>query len=189
MRRIPEAMHEEMAALFLSGASQSEIAEKYGYSIHQIATVMQKCGIKLTREQCLERARARSTRALRIRIPKLPPDVENRPYRIRDAAIAAAAVTGISLDTLIFGRRKKRNCRVRAAVYHLCAPYNSYEAIARVFGGRDHSTVINGCDIAAGLMAQSQDFRELVAAIDQRARADVARRVSAVSADLERLAA
>lgn len=189
MKRIPEGMHEEMCALFLSGFSQSEIGEKFGYSMNQVATVMQKCGIKLTRAQCIERSRTRSKRALRIRSPKPRLLEPARPYMIRDCAVAAAAITGLPLDTLITGRRKKYHCRARNAIYHLCAPYFSYQQIGRAFGGRDHSTIIYGCEVAAGLLVQSEAFRELVAAIDQRARAIVADRVKAVSVDLERLAA
>ncbi len=189
MKRVPEGLHDEICTLFRDGFSHSEIGLKFGFTESQIGTVLHKRGLKLSREECIERQRTRAKNALRIRTPKPRLLDPARPYMIRDCVAAAAAITGLPFETLLSGRRKKYHCRVRNAIYHLCAPYFSYMQIGRAFGGRDHSTVIYGCDVAAGMLVQSQDFRDLVAAIDQRARAIVAERAQKISSHIERLAA
>lgn len=189
MRRVPEGLHDEICDLFRSGFSQSEIGIRFGFTENQIRTVLHKCGLKLSLEESHQRTRTRAKNALRIRTPKPRLLDPARPYMIRDCVAAAAAITGLPFETLMAGRRKKYHCRARNAIYHLCAPYFSYMQLGRAFGGRDHSTVIYGCEVAAGMLVQSQDFRDLVAAIDQRAREIAAHRMQAVCADLERLAA
>lgn len=168
IKAIPFGLNDAICEQFRDGMTDAELAAKYGYSPNQIRTRRVRLGVVLTREQTAERQRNRIVQ--RVAKPKPPTTRDLKPFLIRDVARAASSITKIPLDTLLHGRRGKYHCRVRAAVYHICMPYYSYAQIGRVFGGRDHSTIIYGCDVAAGLLEASNTYRDLVESIEIKVR-------------------
>lgn len=168
IKAIPFGLNEIICEQFRDGMTDAELAAKHGYSRNQIRSLRVRLGLVLTREQTVERQRNRIVG--RVPKPRPPTARDLKPFLIRDVARAASSITKIPLDTLLHGRRGKYHCRVRAAVYHICMRHYSYPQIGRVFGGRDHSTIIYGCDVAAGLLHSSETYRQLVESIERQAR-------------------
>ena len=88
-------------------------------------------------------------------------------YTVRELATAAAWMTMTPVEALTGIGRQKYITRIRFAVWHLARPHFSYPHIGRVFGDRDHSTIIHGCERAAALIETDKNFATLVASIER----------------------
>ena len=66
--------------------------------------------------------------------------------RMEEIMAVASAVTGVSRNDIISVRRYHSFIRPRFIYYWIAKKYTklSYPQIARVLGGRDHATVVNG---------------------------------------------
>lgn len=76
----------------------------------------------------------------------------------------------ITVDELKSKRRTKPLTIYRHIAMYLCRKFldNSLEEIGSKFGGRDHSTVMNGCDKVCALLENDDKFAIDVAAIEKR---------------------
>ncbi len=76
----------------------------------------------------------------------------------------------ISVDELISKRRTKPLTIYRHIAMYLCRKFldDSLEEIGSKFGGRDHSTVMNGCDKVCALLENDNAYAIDVAAIEKR---------------------
>lgn len=111
------------------------------------------------------------------------------PYKMADLFAAASMVTQMPVELLKAKGRTLPCIAVRQAVWHLSKGYFSYTAIGRMSGGRDHSTVINGCQRAEERIATEKPFRMLVDAIHRETlRAKEAERAR-IAGLVERIAA
>ena len=90
---------------------------------------------------------------------KLKPDP---PYTVTQLAKVASALTFTPISELNGDKKPKRIARIRFAVWHLAEPHFSYPHIGRVFGDRDHSTIMHGCHRAAELLETDKGFQLLV---------------------------
>ena len=110
--------------------------------------------------------------ALVTRKRKLKP---NPPYTVTELAKVASALTFTPISDLNGDKKPRRIARIRFAVWHLAEPHYSYPHIGRVFGDRDHSTIMHGCHRAAALLETDKGFQLLVSEIKAQAIARAAR--------------
>lgn len=90
---------------------------------------------------------------------------------VSDLVDAAAAVTLYSRDELVSPCRRRAVVRVRQAIFYLARQQgHSFPAIGQRLG-RDHSTVIHGCQMAAAVMRDDPYYVDTVHAIQKAARA------------------
>lgn len=75
---------------------------------------------------------------------------------------------GVKVRDLQSKSRKQNIVQARQLAMYLCHKYTdlSYAQIGRAIGGRDHSTVLYGCDQVAQRISMSADFRHKVEAIE-----------------------
>lgn len=102
------------------------------------------------------------------------------PYTVRELTRAAIFLTCSSMDELAGPTKVKRITRIRFAIWHLAEPHYSYNQIGSVFGNRDHTTIINGCNRAADFLETDNNFRILV---------DMIKRETLARREIERKAA
>jgi len=91
------------------------------------------------------------------------------PYKMAELFTAASMITRIPVDLLKSPAKNRQLVSIRYAIWHLSKGYFSYPAMGRMSGGRDHSTVINGCGKAAAKFETEKPFRMLVEAIHNEA--------------------
>jgi hypothetical protein len=104
------------------------------------------------------------------RIPSyMPTPRPAAPYKMADLFIAASAVTMLTLDGLKGPNKTKPYVAARQAIWHLAKGYFSYPAMGRMSGGRDHSTVMHGCQRALVRLDTQKAFRLMVFAIHNEA--------------------
>lgn len=99
------------------------------------------------------------TAAFVTRKRKLKPDP---PYTVTELAKTASALTLTPISELNGDKKPKRIARIRFACWYLAEPHFSYPHIGRVFGDRDHSTIMHGCQRAADLLESDKGFHILV---------------------------
>jgi len=87
------------------------------------------------------------------------------PFSAIEVKEAAAWMTGTSIAEIDRQKGPKWLINIRFACWHLLQPHYSYAHIGRVFGGRDHSTIVHGVARAKDMMAESKNFASLVAGI------------------------
>lgn len=87
------------------------------------------------------------------------------PYTVEQITETAARMTRTPIETLHGQRKRRWITRIRFAIWLLAEPHFSYGHIGRVFGCRDHSTIIHGCTVAADLVERDKLFAALVAGI------------------------
>lgn len=86
-------------------------------------------------------------------------------YTVRELTKTAAWLTMTPVEVLMGSLKQKYITRIRFAIWHLAEPHYSYPHIGRMFGDRDHSTIIHGCQRAADLLETDKNFATLVASI------------------------
>ena len=91
------------------------------------------------------------------------------PYKMAELFAAASMITRIPVDLLKSPAKNRQLVSIRYAIWHLSKGYFSYPAMGRMSGGRDHATVINGCERAAARIETDKPFRMLVEAIRSEA--------------------
>lgn len=100
---------------------------------------------------------------------------------VADIITLAAEMAAIDRKVLTGRSRYRRVVRVRQACMLLARENNhSYPTIGRMFG-RDHSTVIHGCEVAADTIARDPDYAAFVARLRTgaaKARPYIAERLS-----------
>lgn len=76
----------------------------------------------------------------------------------------------ISVDELKSKRRTKPLTIYRHIAMYLCRKFldDSLEVIGKKFGGRDHSTVMNGCDKVCEIIEKDHEYAADIAAIEKR---------------------
>lgn len=97
--------------------------------------------------------------------------------KIADITGAACRLTFMSKGDLTSPRRVQYIMRVRQAVYFIARQHGySYRTIGGALGGRDHSTVVRGCEIAEIMIERKPVYRSLVWEIAHIAARDAKRR-------------
>lgn len=83
---------------------------------------------------------------------------------------AVAAEFGISVDAMTSGCRSRVVCRPRHVAMYLVRELTAAKLlrVGRLFGRRDHTTVINSVRRVTSLMADNDAFRERVEALRVR---------------------
>ena len=102
------------------------------------------------------------------------------PYTVKELARTAAFLTCSTMEELAGISKIKRITRIRFAVWNLAEPHYSYNQIGMVFGNRDHTTIIHGCQRAADFLETDRNFRILV---------DMIKRETLARREMERKAA
>lgn len=106
--------------------------------------------------------------------------------RMADIAAIACDVGALKMDVLMGPSRKGRIPRMRHACYLIAKESGySYPQIGKFFGGRDHSTIINGVKRAEDLCAHRPEYKaivERIRALSNQAKPFVADRLAAVGA-------
>jgi chromosomal replication initiator protein len=101
--------------------------------------------------------------------------VAGEPRRITPQMIldATAKSYGFSVEAIIGPSRTRPLVTARQVAMYLVRDLTdySYPAIARVFGGRDHTTVIHAVDKISGQMAQRRQIYDQVSELTQQLRA------------------
>ena len=82
--------------------------------------------------------------------------------RIRQIVVAAATLSGLTVNEILGTRKPAHIIRVRHAVYHTAHKLgHAYAQVAR-FLGKDHTTIINGVRKCEILMERDADYAALV---------------------------
>ena len=87
------------------------------------------------------------------------------PYSVAEVKEAAAWMTRTSIEDLDKPKGQRWISNIRFACWVLLYPHYSYAHIGRVFGGRDHSTIMHGVDRAELMIPDDKNFASLVNAI------------------------
>lgn len=91
-----------------------------------------------------------------------------RTYTVREIIRAASIATGFAPADLISHRRVRPLPRVRQAVIRLAKrrmPEMSFGHIARVLGGRDHTTIIHAVRLPQKAAAEADEIAKRIEAI------------------------
>ena len=96
------------------------------------------------------------------------PRAVDTPHRLASIIDAAAGVCGISAEKITGYDKAQRYSEARqlAMFAARAATDLSYPAIARAFGGRDHTTVLHGVRRIERLITERDDLREKLQAIE-----------------------
>lgn len=87
---------------------------------------------------------------------------------LRATIDAVARCFDVDVDALGGKSRARHLMMARKAAYYVLRqrhPRASYPSLARMLGGRNHSTFINGCRVAERLRDSSEDFRAITDAL------------------------
>jgi len=87
------------------------------------------------------------------------------PYSVAEVKEAAAWMTRISIADLDRPKGPRWLSNIRFACWAILYSHYSYGHIGRVFGGRDHSTIMHGVDRAETMIETDKNFASLVNAI------------------------
>ena len=89
---------------------------------------------------------------------------------VREIQRAVAAHHGLSLKQLLAPTRKRRVIVPRHMAMYLARHMagKSYQSLAKMFGHRDHTTVINGVRATEWRMVRDREFSERVAKVYRR---------------------
>lgn len=91
-------------------------------------------------------------------------------YRIADLVTLTTSITGIVPRDILGKDRCRMFARARFAIFTVAREFgHSYPYIGRNVGGRDHSTVISGCEKAQILIEREPEFAAMVDRLRQAA--------------------
>jgi len=87
-----------------------------------------------------------------------------KPITVAEILSHVSAKTGITIEELKGPRRIKRITPYRHMAYYLAKKLTtlSYPQIGKVIGGRDHSTIIHGCEQCEIRMSRDPEFMDMV---------------------------
>jgi len=94
----------------------------------------------------------------------LPKRQYDGPTRIAEIVSVVCQKYQISRNELVSTRRYKRLCQPRHLTYYLCRELTttSFPMIGRLLGGRDHTTILHGCNKIDARMASNEELRKEV---------------------------
>lgn len=137
-----------LRALLAQGVTQRQIAAQLGVTPGAVSSRLYRLGlVKSPPSVALRKARLKpKPKSIRVAVPPAPVGDLICPKRMVRRLCAEAF--GVSEQDLIgFSRRREISIPRQATFYVLRQrfPEMSYPRIARLLGGRDHSTIIHGC--------------------------------------------
>lgn len=90
-----------------------------------------------------------------------------KPITVAEILLHVSAQTGLSIDDLKGPRRTKQIAPYRQMAYYLSSKMTamSYPQIGRLIGGRDHSTIIHGCEQCEIRMERDPEYLAMVFSI------------------------
>ena len=91
-------------------------------------------------------------------------NLERKELTAEGILTAVCRHSGVSRRDLCAKSRKQTVVSVRQLAMYLCHKYTgqSYAQIGRIIGGRDHSTVLHGCNQVARRLQTDRDFRRSI---------------------------
>lgn len=95
-------------------------------------------------------------------------NLEKKDMTIESITNTVAKYYGVKVKELYGKSRKQLIVVARQVAMYLSHKYTqtAYKQIGRVFGGRDHSTVIHSCNIVASRITADKDFRHEVESVE-----------------------
>ena len=190
MNNIPRAAWPDIRDKYLNqGMTRQQIADHYGTKMHRIVTALRHMECTLPKEETNRRNIERIVAFNHGRKRAVPEIIRPAPpYALTGLINAAAMVTRSSATDIKSHQRNRYLVRIRWAIWYLAQGHYSYAGIARAFG-RDHATVIYGCQQSHKLIETDGLFRDMVAIIRSEALRTKERQRQEVAAILERIAA
>ena len=190
MNNIPRAAWPDIREMYLNkGMTRPEIADHYGTTMPRIATALRHMECTLPKAVAMKR-NAERIASYNHGKNRVGPDIIRPapPYALNGLINAAVMITRTSANDIKAHRRNRYFVHVRWAIWYLAQGHFSFSSIGKSFG-RDHTTIIHGCQQAHGLIETSATFRAMVDAIRNEALRTKAMDRATITALIERIAA